>query len=64
MVSSYKGRVAEFLKKVSARPEVKQDTYGKGFVNERNNARRKGPASFNFGANKGDQDRLDKLGRT
>jgi len=64
MVSSYKNRVAEFIKKVSKNPQVKQDTYGQGFLDFTNAARRKGPATMNFGANKGDRDRLEKLGRT
>ena len=43
---------------------MKQDTYGQGFLDFTNAARRKGPATMNFGANKGDRDRLEKLGRT
>lgn len=63
MVQNYKVRVADFLKQVSATPLVLDDHYGQGFTKNEVKKRRKGPASMNFGAPKGDADRLIKCNR-
>ena len=39
------------------------DHYGDGFVVEQSNKKRKGPPAMQFGAMRGDMDRMDKLNR-
>lgn len=63
MVQNFKLRIADFLKEVSATPLVIKDHYGGGFQMIETNKKRVGPATFNFGASKGDRDRLEKCNR-
>lgn len=51
------------MKEVSATPLVLNDHYGRGFNMVETNKKLVGPISMNFGACKGDADRMQKCNR-
>ena len=60
LVSNYRNRVTSFIKDMTVKPVAETDYYGQGFQQMSHAAKMVGPPRMNFGATRGDDDRMLK----